>query len=860
MKNCMYLFVFLYLFQPIIVSAQIAKNEKIISFPASQLTIKEILTKIQEEYAINFAYNDNILPSKTITTKEYINIKLSVFLNDILNPLNIRYKTVGNQITLYPEKTPFERGLTISGYVTDYETKESLIGVSIYLSGARTGTITNSYGYYNIKALPGEVRLSLSYVGYQDTVISISPNRDYVLDIDLKPLVYNVEEVVVHNADKHEYLESVMMNTATLGIAALQSQPGLFGENDVLQNIAVLPGILQSEISSGSIYVRGGSADQTMFLMDEAKIYNAGHFGGFYSVFNPDLVNNVKVYKADMPVEENGAISSLIDVKLREGNSEKWHVKSGIGLIDMKASVEGPLQKEKSSMIVGFRRTYIDAITGLMRKNLEPSNLNFYFYDLNLKINSKINRKNRLFLSGYMGTDEFQIYYGLKRINQVATVRWNHLFNSKLFLNTSVNASRNFMNQTFYDYDSKFRWWRRISSIESKIEFNYLVNNYFRIKFGTNSSIVKIHPFHLDPINENSIYYKVTSHYEHLYCNFLFSEIQYKLTKRLQGSVSGRLGHHINPYENLDTQETDHVPSEEYYRKFTFEPQAYLKFSISDKIALKAGYNRQVNALHQLQLSNIGISVNRWMPANKIFNPAQSNNFSTGVYCLPYRWITISSEVYYRNMKNLVETLHNERMLTVQSPYKYLRKANGESYGADFIVNIDRKKYSGVFSYGYQFVSWKTEGINNGDPYPPPHSRPHSITMTNSLDISPRVNIILSWNYSSGTPFTPATGIYQVNGKSMISINEDNVNSRRLPDYHRLDFGINIKGKKNQIRRWKGFWNISFYNVYFRKNVFGISYFSLEENEGSNETTINLNPKYLYLYRFVPSVSYRFEF
>lgn len=861
MTNCVRLFIFLLLSLPGFISAQTLVSEQTISFPASKLTTKEILTKIQEEYLISFSYNDNILPSEVVKTKEYINIKLSVFLYDVLSPLNISYKTVGNQIILYPKKTPLKKNLTISGYVIDYVTKESLIGVSIYLSGAQTGTTTNSYGFYNIKTLPGKVRLLFSYIGYRDTIIVVHLNQDHVLDIELKPLVYDVEEIVVHHADKHEYLESMMMNTTTLGIATLQSRPGLFGENDVLQNIAMLPGIMQSEISSGSIYVRGGSSDQTMFLMDEAKIYNAGHFGGFFSVFNPDLVNNIKVFKADMPVEENGAISSLIDVKLREGNKEKWHVKGGIGLIDVKLSVEGPLQKEKSSMLVGFRRTYIDAFTNFMRRNMKPSSLNFYFYDFNLKINSRINRKNHLYLSGYIGTDVFNLYTELKRSNYVASARWNHLFNSKVFLNTSVNTSQNYMYQkNILDYNSNARCRQRVNTIESKMVFNYLVNNHFRINFGISSSFVEIAPFCLDPLSESSIYNNISGHHERLYNNFLFSEVQYKLTKRLQGGVGGRLGYFFNPYGNLNTQETNDVSPNEYYGKFTFEPQTYIKFSVSDQAALKASYNRQVNALHQLQITNIGITINRLMPANKVFNPAQSDNFSTGIYYLPNKWLTASAEVYYRNMNNLIETLHEDRILTTPSPYKYLKKAKGKAYGADFIININHIKYTGVFSYGYQLVFWKTEGLNNGSPYPAMHSKPHSITITNSLDISRRMNISLSWNYSSGTPFTPASGVYQINGKKMISINDDNVNSRRLPDYHRLDFGINIEGKKNPVRRWKSFWNISIYNVYFRKNTFGVSYFSTEENGDANETTIKLNPKYLYLYQFVPSVSYRFEF
>lgn len=808
---------------------------------------KQTIARLETDYAIPFVYSDNIFDNKQFAQKKYIQISLHDFLVDYFSKQDISFKEVNGQIILFYQAYE-PQNFVVSGFVRDENSGEDLIGATVFFPDLGIGAITNSYGYFALQVPEGKHKIVVNCLSYsaKDSLLNIVANRRFNIALGSKS--YRVQEITIQSEANTYFLESALMNMEKIDIEALRKLPGLFGESDALRNLSIFPGIQTNELSTSSINVRGGSTDQTLFLMDEANLYNASHFGGMFSVFNPEVVNNVNVYKSDIPIKEGGALSSLIDVRLREGNKQHWKLNGGIGLISARASLEGPLVKEESSVLFAFRRTYVDQIIHALTTDKDLDNLNFYFYDANLKMNYKLNKNNRLFLSGYSGADEFEQYSKLTRENHLVTLRWNHIFTPNLFSNTSVIGSKNIMTQGSDERDAYVYWKSDVNNVKIKSDVTYYITDDMRSSFGYNANLYNIKPYAVLSELDNQLNTRFESERERLLLNSLYFSQRVNIKKVVSIDGGIRL-----TYMSSNPVTDSLVGLEEYF----LEPQVKIGFTLKDKSTIKASFCKHVQPLHQLPLSMIGIAINRWMPANKSFRPQVSHNYSIGYYNKFQSGLKITLEAYYRKMDNLIESFGNLEIIGTSNPEEIVRKAKGTAKGLEFLISYNSKKYRAIATYDYCKALWVTDGLNNNLPYPASHTREHSFNISQIYSFSDRVSLSATWTIASGIPFTAAFGFYQVTNKTYLAFDGVKINTKRLPPYHRLDISLDIASKKNEHRKWKSYWNFSVYNAYFHKNALGVAYFVPDENSGT--TAEFLRPGYFYLYQFVPSVSYRFS-
>ncbi len=828
--------------------AQPDLNQLTVTINIGSKNFKQIIQQLEEECGISFSYSDNILPTQMLPEKEFHEITLSGFLNSLFVPHGLNYSIINNQVVLFKNSIKRPR-FSINGFIEEEGTLKDLIGATIFIKSKDVGCITNSYGFYSLKLPVGEYVVQVRCLGYEPFEKKIYIWNNTRFNIKLKAKSYNVNEVVVSYRDRNEFIESALLSLVKIDIVSLQELPGLFGENDALRNISLLPGIQSNEMSTGSIFVRGGSTEQTIFLMDEGVIYNPSHFGGFFSVFNPDVVNDISIFKSELPNSEGGALSSLVDVRLREGNYDKWVVKGGLGMISARASIEGPIVKDKSSLLVAYRRTYIDQLMKFVAEDDATQQMRFYFYDANFKFNYLLNDKNRIYLSGYSGSDSFYQFSQVKRNNNLATFRWNHLFGPNLFSNTSVVYSNNRVEQVIFESEEEIHWRSDINNIKAKVDFSYFLSKKVKLYYGYSGVIHNIVPYSYSSISESSVTEIEEAQTEQLMLNSVYFNQDSFIKGRVGIGFGGRLTHLYNsPFIQRDNK----------YKSILFEPNVHLSFIANQNTKFKASYNHREQPLHQLYLNMIGIAVNRWMPASNDFKPQISDNFAFGIYRNESKILSYSVEAYFRKMDNLIETLQNMQVLYSNEPEELLYRASGKVNGIEVSIAVEAKKFRATASYDYCNVLWTTNGINNNNPYPASHVKKHNFNISGVYKINKRYTVSAAWQWANGTPFTAATGKYMVDNKTYLKYDADKINTQQLPNYHRLDLSLDVVGKKNHLRRWKSYWNFSIYNAYFHKNMLGVVYFSTDE-KSDNDTQI-LNPSYFYLYQFVPSISYRFKF
>lgn len=845
-----YLILFLgfFLLQISNVLGQVNPLEVKLTINPIEANAKAIIENIEEDTDIKFSYSDNIFDDLFISIKEPISLKTQDFLDGYFKPQGIAYNVIASKIILYKIQMPV-KWFTVSGYIKDAKTSEDMIGATVYIADLGVGTVTNPYGFYSLKLPKGTYEISYESLGYSKILEKVILSFDYKNNVLLKPKTYNVSEVTVTTRENSIFLKSTLMNMVKIDIKSLQELPGLFGENDALRNLAILPGIQANELSTSSINVRGGSTDQTTYLMDEVNLYNASHFGGFFSIFNPDVVNNVNVYKSDIPVSEGGALSSLIDVRLREGNNQNWQVKGGIGLISARGLVEGPLKKDKSSVLIAFRRTYVDNLTRILTADSDLKNVKFYFYDANFKLNYKLNDNNRFFISGYAGSDVFSQYTQMSSTNYLGSMRWNHLFGPRLFTNTTYSLSRNIMTQGTQEGNELLYWESEINSMKFRSDLSYYYSDAFKCSFGYATTLFNIYPYSLLTQTEKTLLIRHESSIEQMMLNSVYYDQQTLINKKI-GIDGGIRVTHMLTYPFTDSL----TGVSEVY----FEPQIKVSYAIDNSRTIKASISHQVQPLHQLPLSMVGVAINRWMTSNTSFIPQKSTNYTLGYYNTNIFGVNFSAEGYYRQMDNLIETMQDTRILYTDDPEKYLHTAKGTAYGLEMLMSYTLNSFKGMISYDYCKALWKTESLNNGLPYESSHSREHSLNLTGVFSINERISASAIWVFASGIPYTAATGKYVLDGKTYLQFDNEKINTKQLPPYHRLDLSLDIASKKNDLRKWKSFWNFSIYNAYLRKNALGVAYF-IPDNESGVEIQ-KLNPGFFYLYQFVPSVSYRFEF
>ncbi len=756
-----------------------------------------------------------------------------------------------------------QKKYTISGFVKD-EAGEELIGATIYIRNLKTGTVTNVYGFYSITLIAGDYNIDYSYIGCETQTKKINLNQNHSFNITLIETSKTIDEVVITAERKNENIVKTEMSTMKLQAKDIKKIPALFGEIDVIKAIQLLPGIQATGEGFSGFNVRGGSPDQNLILFDEATVYNASHLMGFFSVFNNDAIKDVKLYKGDIPAQYGGRLSSLLDIRMKEGNQKKFQATGGIGTISSRLTLEGPIIEDKWSVLVAGRRTYVDLMLLLSSDDADKSN-KLYFYDLNLKTNYKISDKDRIYVSGYFGRDVFKFgdMFGFDWGNYTLTTRWNHLFTEKLFSNFSFIYSK-------YDYimesgtdASGFKWTSNLEDYKLKADFNYYPNPNNTIKFGLEVIHHHFNPGFARSTGDSTVMYNSLEMPESNALEYaIYLSNEHKLTNKLtlnyglRGSVFQNMGEATvynfdDSYQKIDS--TTYKSWDIFNTFYGLEPRLSLNYTINQRSSVKASYSRTKQYVHLASNSTVGSPLDVWLPSSPNIDPQLANQAAIGYFrnFLNDAYET-SIEIYYKDMDNQIDFRdHADLMLNPELEGEF-RVGDAWSYGAEFFIRKQQGKFTGWISYTLSKAERKIPEINSGKVYSSSYDRPHNIAIVGMYDLTKRWNIAATWVYATGSPVTFPTGRYE-QGNMIIPIYSDR-NSYRMPDYHRMDLSITLKSKEKPNKRLRSELNVSIYNIYNRHNAWMI-YFGPDEDD----PTITKAEK-VYVFPIIPSLTWNFYF
>ena len=777
---------------------------------------------------------------------------------------------------------------TISGYVTDAENGERLIGANVYDGNSLEGCVSNNYGFYSLSHDDGPVDLVVSYIGYEPLNIRFMLAGDTLINCDLTLSSSEIEAVTVVGTSRSK-VEDTQMSMIDIPIAKLKSVPVMFGEADVLKVIQLLPGVQSGTEGATGIYVRGGGPDQNLFLLDGVPVYNASHLFGFFSEFNPDAVKTVQLYKGGFPARFGERLSSVIDIRMKDGNIKKYQGSFSVGLIASKFSLEGPIIKDKTSFIISGRRTYADL---LARPFIAMANAGddysftggYYFYDLNAKINHKFSDRSRLFLSAYLGNDEaygrdryeddprmgqedryrYTDEFGLGWGNIIAALRWNYLLTNRLFSNTTVTYSR-YIFDVHSEFKSKnlrtkeanvdfFRYFSGIEDLSAKIDFDYYPATGHSVKFGSSYTYHIFKPgiirFRID-YEEESTGIDTTFGNELINANEVVAYIEDNI--ELTPWLKANAGVHFALF---------HVQGTAYP---SLQPRISLRALAGDNLSFKASYSRMAQFVHLLTTSAISLPTDLWLPVTRRFEPPVSDQLALGMSLRLPAELDISTEIFYKTMDNLIEYKEGASFLGLGSDWETkVEKGRGRAYGGELLVEKTVGKTTGWIGYTLSWTNRQFENLNFGRVFPAKYDRRHDVSIVMTHEFSERFDVGLTWVYGTGNAATLGVMKYPapyVPGSFLspwyTELTEyEGRNNYRLPAYHRLDAGLNFhKQKKHGVRTW----NISVYNAYNRKNPFFIDWdYETDYSAGIYSSKVVL--KQYSLFPIIPSVSYSYRF
>lgn len=756
-----------------------------------------------------------------------------------------------------------ESRVAIKGQVSDAQTGEDLIGASIYVKEISTGTTTNVYGFYSLNIPAGQYTFVFSYIGYDTREISITLQENRVLNVELGSSYRQLSEVVVRAEKDDGNVSDVRMSSNNLRMETVRSLPAFMGEVDVMKSLMLLPGVSSGGEGSTGLFVRGGNVDQNLIILDEATVYNASHLMGFFSVFNSDAIKDVQIYKGGIPAHYGGRLSSVVDIRMKDGNSKNFSATGGVGSISSRVTLEGPIQKEVSSFVVSGRRTYADLFLPLA-SDPDLRNNRLYFYDLNAKANYRFSDTDRIFFSGYFGRDllriddEFDMGWG----NATATLRWNHIFNSKIFSNFTFVYS-NFDYLLGFNYGiNAFNWSSQIENFSLRGDFTWYPTPENTVRFGVQSLYHQFNPGDVMGTGENSAINDFSmprnnalehalylSNEQKLHDHFT---LEYGLRYSLFQNIGEATVYSINDnYEVVDT--LTYSSGDVFHHTHGLEPRLGLVYNLATNQSVKASYNRTRQYIQQTKITATGTPLDIWFPASPNVKAQMADQWALGYFrnFSDNAW-EASVESYYKSMKNQLDFRDFANILLNPQMEADLRSGDAWAYGVEFMLNKTKGDFTGWFSYTWSRAWQQIRGINNGEKYPAIFDRPHDISLVLAYQISERVNVSTNWVYHSGQPTTLPLGRYEYAGE-IIPVYADR-NASRMPDYHRLDLSLTLESRKNPARNWEGSWNFSVYNAYFRKNVFQYNFRQNEQNPHQTDAYK------VYLFGIVPSVTYNFKF
>jgi len=846
-------------------------SEELIEFPEKEMKIGEILETISDKHNLKFSYLKGLFELNETISLEKNEYSLQEIMANIFENKNLNWTKKGKLLIISRQKS-LQKTKNISGYIKDAESGEALFGAHIYDTNSNQGVYSNNYGFFSITTNELTVDLTVSFVGYATKSIAIEKVGSEPMSILLTTANNELSEVVVKAPTR--ILEKAQMGTLELNTQQIKSIPQIMGEADVLKALQLLPGVQGGTEGSTGIYVRGGGPGQNLILLDGVPVYNANHLFGFFSVFNPDVVQNVTLVKGGFPARYGGRLSSVIDINMKEGNTNKLEAEGALGLVASKLTIQGPILKDKTSFLISARRTYIDLFAQAIASLSGSERLVAYgFWDLNGKISHKFSDKDRIFLSAYSGKDKYRdevnkkfdrgqegIEFedeesGIQWGNLTSTLRWNHIFGPKLFGNVTGTYSRyNFSffndldnlfiqvgneNQSIFKktkYDSSIRDWGLKTDFDYYPHNNHhfrfgasLTNHFFkpgRSVFSSNTSPIKI--FGAPDLSTNEFY-------AYLEDDFSVSDnISFNLGVHGSGSRADQ-----NTY-------------------FSLQPRVTGRIQLNDRYAVKASYTRMTQFIHLLVNSGLGLPTDLWVPVTKNIKPQQAEQFGLGLSALLPNKLEFTFESYYKRMNNLLEYRDGASFVDIDNDWEdVVEIGDGYAYGLEFLLQKKEGKSTGWFSYSWSRAFREFDNINFGQKFPFKYDRKHDVSLFVNHELKKNVDLSLVWVYGSGYPVTLPVSTYANSGGHILGADPSEFsrehtqrNGARTPAQHRLDLSIGFSKKKKWGTRK---WVIGLYNAYSRLNPAFID-FENDPEPGQPKKFLKTS-----LFPIIPSISYQFK-
>lgn len=848
--------------------------DKKISISLKNEQLKMALDKISQAGDIKFTYNEQVANSKIRVTVLANDKTLSEILNTAFAVHPFTFTALGKEIYIKYDPSKEKKSMadpaanpedaqakyTFSGTVSSSKTGETLIAATIRVSGTKQATVSNEYGFFSISLPRGSYHFEISAIGSKTKYQDITLHRNTNMNIALEDNTNELETVTITSTAAKRDIQTPQMGMERLTIAETKTIPVVLGERDIIKTLQLLPGVKSATEGTGGFFVRGGSSDQNMILLDEAPVYNASHLLGFFSTFNSDAIKNVTLYKSGMPAQYGGGLSSVMDVKMNDGNNQKFGVSGGIGVIAARLNVEGPIQKDKSSFLISARRTYLDPFLKLSSDSTVRKT-KIYFYDVNVKANYLLGEKDRLFVSGYFGRDVLSSkeLNGLDWGNVTSTLRWNHIFNSKLFSNTSLIFSNYDYNVSSSEDQNSLSIFSQIRDWNFKEDIQWYMNDKNTINFGINAIYHTIKPGEVRAEgNTGFISQNLQNRYSlesaaYISNTWKASDL-FSLTYGLRLSAFSILGggayYDVDPAGKI-TGTRNYKTGEIVKTYFNLQPRIAASLQVNASTSIKASYVRNAQNLHLVSNSNAATPVDRWIASTNIIKPEISDQVSLGYYKnLGENAYELTTEIYYKDLKNQIDYRNGADIYTNKPIETQLLYGIGRAYGIEWLIKKKTGKLTGWIAYTLSKSERQVDGINNNNWYNTRQDRTHDISVVAMYNLSKKWSLSANWIFATGNAVTFPNGKYRLLGESYFYFSERNAD--RMPSYHRLDLGATRTLKKT--KKFSSELSFSLYNAYGRRNAYQITF---KDDENNTDRTQAVKTT---LFRFVPSISYDFKF
>jgi outer membrane receptor protein involved in Fe transport len=761
--------------------------------------------------------------------------------------------------------------VTFNGYIKDSLTGETLIGANLNLRSETKGIASNQYGFFSITLPKGNYTFSCSFIGYQSKEIIIALDGDLAQNILLVPNSAYIDNVTVTTKKRENNVKAAQMGKIELSMATAKALPAFLGEVDILKTLQLMPGVRNAGEGNAGFYVRGGGPDQNLILLDDAVVYNTGHLFGFFSIFNSDAIKNVTLIKGGIPAQYGGRLSSVVDVAMKEGNQNKTQIDAGIGLIASRFAIQGPLKKNKASYMISARRTYIDALMKpAIKKTSEYYGSGYYFYDLNAKMNYQFSEKDKLYLSGYFGRDKFNFNNAKRSFkteipwgNSTATLRWNHVFNKKLFANTSLVYNDYKFSLDGLQNNFHINLSSGIRDLTGKTDFDFYPSPEHKLKFGFQYTFHTFLPNVLSG-NQDSVVFapnNATKKFANEYALYLQDDWELsrklKLNLGLRYSLFQQVGKYTLYQRDANGNKLDSTVYGSGQNVKTYggiEPRATLRYAINENESFKAAVTRNLQYIHLVTNAGSTLPTDLWVPSTIRVKPQVSWQYALGYFKnFKEGMFETSVELYYKTMENQIEYREGYTP-SLKDPEEEFVFGKGKSYGAEFFVNKVKGRLTGWIGYTLSWT-WRTfPQLNDGLRYPSRYDRRHDLSVVGSYELSKKWKLSSIFTYGTGNATSLPERFYFVGG--VLTQEYSRINAYRMKSYHRMDLSATYMPTPKKVRKYSSYWVFSIYNIYSRANPYFIYY---DQQGSASAGTLQVSAKQVSLFPIIPAVTWNIK-